>query len=118
MKIMTLFMCAAVCGCSTVSPSTKIFEVAQGSDTKGNPKAVALKVFDTQADFDGPTEIQSKYFTLIARGGINHSRAVQYHWKGIHDTAVGIAQPLILGPVTGAVLGQAIGAGAQFIPAR
>ncbi len=87
-----------------MSPSTKIFEVAEGRDSKGNSKAVALKVFDSQADFPGDIEIQTKHFTLLARGGIIHSTAVREHWKGIHDTATGIIQPFILAPVGGSVL--------------
>jgi hypothetical protein len=104
-----LLMLALLSGCSAVSPSTKIFEVAQGTDSKGNPKAVSLKVFDTQADFLGDTEIQTKHFTLIAKGGINHSTAVHEHWKGIHDTSTGIIQPFILAPVGGSVLKAGMG---------
>ncbi len=109
MKIALSILCAAVCGCGTLSPSTKVFEVAQGVDSRGNPKVVALKVFDTQADFPGDTEIQTKHFTLIAKGGIIHSTAVKYHWDGIHRTATGILQPLILAPVGGSVLKSGFG---------
>ncbi len=87
-----------------MSPSTKVFEIAQGSDSRGNPKAVSLKVFDTQADFDGPTEIQTKHFTLIAKGGIIQSRVVHEHYEGGAKMGRSILQPLILAPVGGNVL--------------
>jgi len=105
-------------GCAAMSPSTKIFEVAQGVDSKGNPKAIALKVFDSQSDFLGDTEIVTKYVTVRAKDGINNSLLVKSHWEGATGLGRAIGQPLILGPVTGGVLGQAIGQGARFIPAR
>lgn len=102
-----------LCGCSAMSPSTKVFEVARGTDKNGNPRAVSMKVFDSQADFHGPTEIRTKHLTVTARDGIIHSTAVREHWAGGSKVVneIGSAGFKWLGVgVTGAVLKGAAGA--------
>jgi len=111
-----LLLSFLLCGCSVMSPSTKIFEVARTRDSKGNPKTASFKVFESQADFLGETEIQTKHVRVRTKGGIIHSVAVREHWKGIHKTSTGVLQPLILGPIAGSAFGQGIGLAKGFAP--
>jgi len=109
MKLL-LILFLFLCSCSAMSPSTKIFEVARTTDSKGNPRSAAFKVFDSQADFYGDTEIRTKHVTVRAASGINHSTAVREHWMGATSFGRAVIQPAILAPVMGGVLGGIPGA--------
>ncbi len=86
----------------------KIFEVAEGRDSKGNQKAVSLKVVDFQGDLDGESEIITKYVTIRTKGGYNQSRAIKEHWSGAAEVGRAVVQPAIIAPVTGGIIGGLI----------
>ena len=108
-SLLAMFM---ITGC--VAPSLTIYGRGTSVNKDGLRKTVAVKEMQAYGDFHGKTKITGSLVSIDAEGGYYNSPIVRETWKGIHDTAVGIGQPLIF-MLGGAGLGKSSAGAVQSI---